>query len=123
MIKQGLSSKQNKCVNTGKLVIWLAGGRLIIRVRVPSHYHAFYFNDVRKEKIKLLSLTIFIKSLKFNFQVNGIGCVLMLAVLSFALLTMALYDYKQLVQMWLYMSCILIIFGVFASFLVYVFCH
>ncbi|EFO18829.2 presenilin spe-4 [Loa loa] len=51
-------------------------------------------------------------------MVNGIGCVLMLAVISFALLAMALYDYKCLVQMWLYMSCVLIIFGVFASFLV-----
>lgn len=50
---------------------------------------------------------------------NGIGCVLMLAVISFALLAMALYDYKRLVQIWLYMSCVLIIFGVFASFLVY----
>ncbi|MCP9260773.1 Zinc finger protein 3 [Dirofilaria immitis] len=51
-------------------------------------------------------------------MVNGIGCVLMLAMISFALLAMALYDYKRLVQMWLYMSCVLIIFGVFASFLV-----
>uniref|UniRef100_A0A8R1TMJ6 Presenilin n=2 Tax=Onchocerca TaxID=6281 RepID=A0A8R1TMJ6_ONCVO len=51
-------------------------------------------------------------------MVNGIGCVLMLAVISFALLAMALYDYKRLVQIWLYMSCVLIIFGVFASFLV-----
>ncbi|VDM15342.1 unnamed protein product [Wuchereria bancrofti] len=54
-------------------------------------------------------------------QVNGIGCVLMLAVISFALLAMALYDYRCLVQIWLYMSCVLIIFGVFASFLVYAF--
>uniref|UniRef100_A0AAF5PT07 Presenilin n=2 Tax=Wuchereria bancrofti TaxID=6293 RepID=A0AAF5PT07_WUCBA len=51
-------------------------------------------------------------------MVNGIGCVLMLAVISFALLAMALYDYRCLVQIWLYMSCVLIIFGVFASFLV-----
>ncbi|VDN83168.1 unnamed protein product [Brugia pahangi] len=51
-------------------------------------------------------------------MVNGIGCVLMLAVISFALLAMALYNYRCLVQMWLYMSCVLIIFGVFASFLV-----
>ncbi|KAM3716210.1 Presenilin spe-4 [Dirofilaria immitis] len=51
-------------------------------------------------------------------MVNGIGCVLTLAMISFALLAMALYDYKRLVQMWLYMSCVLIIFGVFASFLV-----
>ncbi|VDM96901.1 unnamed protein product [Thelazia callipaeda] len=50
--------------------------------------------------------------------VNGIGCVFMLAIISFALLGMALYDYKRLVQMWLYMSCVLIIFGVFSSFLV-----
>ncbi|CAG9536466.1 unnamed protein product [Cercopithifilaria johnstoni] len=51
-------------------------------------------------------------------MVNGIGCVLMLAVISFALLAMALYDYKRLVQMWLYMSCLLIIFGVFTSFII-----
>lgn len=59
--------------------------------------------------------------LKFCLKVNGMGCVLMLAMISFALLAMALYDYKRLVQMWLYMSCVLIIFGVFASFLLYVF--
>lgn len=52
-------------------------------------------------------------------QVNGIGCVLMLAAISFVLLAMALHDYKRLVQLWLYMSCVLIIFGVFASFLMY----
>ncbi|VDM92792.1 unnamed protein product [Litomosoides sigmodontis] len=51
-------------------------------------------------------------------MVNGMGCVLMLAVISFLLLAMALHDYKRLVQLWLYMSCVLIIFGVFASFLI-----
>ncbi|VDM50104.1 unnamed protein product [Toxocara canis] len=51
-------------------------------------------------------------------MVNGVGCVFMLAAISFTLLTMALYDYKRLVQIWLYFSCVLIIFGVFASFLV-----
>lgn len=43
----------------------------------------------------------------------------MLAAISFVLLAMALHDYKRLVQLWLYMSCVLIIFGVFASFLMY----
>ncbi|VDO17201.1 unnamed protein product [Brugia timori] len=47
----------------------------------------------------------------------------MLAVISFALLAMALYNYRCLVQMWLYMSCVLIIFGVFASFLVCLLYH
>uniref|UniRef100_A0A915CHR0 Presenilin n=1 Tax=Parascaris univalens TaxID=6257 RepID=A0A915CHR0_PARUN len=51
-------------------------------------------------------------------MVNGVGCVFMLAAISFILLTMALYDYKCLVQIWLYFSCVLIIFGVFTSFLI-----
>ncbi|VBB25746.1 unnamed protein product [Acanthocheilonema viteae] len=88
------------------LIIWIG----VYETKTDSNSVFYYMLDPRHNRTTGSEIV--------DGMVNGIGCVLMLAVISFALLAMALYDYKRLVQMWLYMSCVLIIFGVFASFLV-----
>ncbi|CAB3407033.1 unnamed protein product [Caenorhabditis bovis] len=44
-------------------------------------------------------------------MLNGAGTIAMLGVVSFIMLTLALFDFRRLVKMWLTLSCLVILYG------------
>lgn len=52
----------------------------------------------------------------YDGALNGVFCITLLALLSFFMLVIAIYNFKRLIQCWLSLSCLLIVFGISSMF-------
>uniref|UniRef100_A0AC34QAC1 Presenilin n=1 Tax=Panagrolaimus sp. JU765 TaxID=591449 RepID=A0AC34QAC1_9BILA len=53
----------------------------------------------------------------YDGALNGAFCITLLAILSFFMLMVALYNFRRLIQCWLSLSCLLIVFGISSMFI------
>uniref|UniRef100_A0A7E4USX3 Presenilin n=1 Tax=Panagrellus redivivus TaxID=6233 RepID=A0A7E4USX3_PANRE len=89
-------------------LITLAGWYFVYNCETDDKSFAYYLLDARHNYTTGSDV--------YDGAVNGLICVCLLALMSFFMLLVAMYNFRKIIQAWLGVSCLLIVFGISAMF-------